>query len=116
MNGARLAIDGEMTIYTVDALKAQLLAAMPADGHLTLDLAAVGMADSAGLQLLLAAGREAEARGGALALAAPSAVLRELLALAGVTDRFASAPEPAAGVEPIPAAPAAEPAAEEIAP
>ncbi|WP_084545028.1 STAS domain-containing protein [Derxia gummosa] len=86
MSAARLDIEGELTIYVVHELKDRLLAAFPPDGHLRLDLTRVAEADGAGLQLLLSAEREAEARGGRLIVAGASPVVREMLALANRAD------------------------------
>ncbi|MGC4077870.1 MAG: STAS domain-containing protein [Rubrivivax sp.] len=70
MDTQTLAIEGELTIYRAAELRETLLAALAAapDGDLTLDLSAVTEFDSAGVQLLMAAKKSAEARGRGLRL------------------------------------------------
>lgn len=53
----RLAIDGELTIYSVAGLKAGLAALAPACAEIEIDLSGVGEIDTAGLQLMLMAKR-----------------------------------------------------------
>jgi anti-sigma B factor antagonist len=53
----RVAIDGEVTIYSVAEVKAGLAALLPAPGTLEIDLSGVTEMDTAGLQLLLMAKR-----------------------------------------------------------
>jgi anti-sigma B factor antagonist len=85
------AIDGELTVFTVHALKDRLLAAMAHDKVLEIDLSGVSEIDGAGIQLLLAAHREAGQRGMVFKLAAPSPVVAEALALGDLTPHFAQA-------------------------
>ncbi|UGQ45170.1 STAS domain-containing protein [Massilia endophytica] len=82
--GARsaLAIEGELTIYRAAELKPVLLEAA-AGGALALDLSQVTEFDSAGLQLLLMAQRQAT-----LQLLAPSDAVCEVLALLDMTSQF----------------------------
>lgn len=54
---ARAAIDGEMTIYAVAALKNDIERALDGRGALEIDLSAVSDIDTAGLQLMLMAKR-----------------------------------------------------------
>lgn len=58
-NGERchLAIDGEVTIYSVAALKAGLDALAPSLAEIEIDLSGVSEIDTAGLQLMLMAKR-----------------------------------------------------------
>jgi anti-anti-sigma factor len=81
-----LAIEGELSVYTAPALKARLLDALAeaGAGDLMLDLQAVSEVDGAGIQLLLAARREAALRGSKLALCNPTPVFAEAVALAGL--------------------------------
>lgn len=53
-----VALQGELTIYTVAETRNRLLAAMAGADRLTIDLGAVTEIDTAGLQLLLLAGRK----------------------------------------------------------
>ncbi|MCF6283007.1 MAG: STAS domain-containing protein [Candidatus Polarisedimenticolaceae bacterium] len=56
----RLTIDGEMTIYMAEALKADLDKYLGNSWDLEIDLSAVTELDTAGAQLLLLAARETE--------------------------------------------------------
>ena len=60
-------------------------------GTVALELAEVDEFDSAGLQLLLLAHREAQRLGGSLELVDPSPAVTELLELAGLADFFTAA-------------------------
>lgn len=81
---ARLAVEGEMTIYRAAELKPALLDAVRTHDAPALDLANVTEFDCAGLQLLLAARREAARLGKRLALLAPSPAVAEACQLLGV--------------------------------
>jgi anti-sigma B factor antagonist len=88
---ARVTIEGELTVFAVHALKEQLLAALgdkEADEGIDVDLSGVSEIDGAGIQLLLAARREAAQRGLNFHLNAPSAVVSEALALSDLTPCF----------------------------
>jgi len=58
----RLEIKGELSIFTAAELRLQLLEAIAMCPELEVDLSQVGEIDSAGLQLMLAAKREAAGR------------------------------------------------------
>ncbi len=75
---------GEMTVYTAAQIKQPLLDAI-AEGPATvrLDLSGVPEFDTAGLQLLLLAQREALARGRNFKIGPESHIVREVLALCG---------------------------------
>ena len=75
----RLALEGEMTIYHAQEIKEQMLAGLESCGKLELDLSQVGEIDTAGLQLLIMAKREAGRTGKALQLVAHSTAVREVL-------------------------------------
>ena len=81
---ARLAVEGEMTIYRAAELKPALLDAVRAHDAPELDLANVTEFDCAGLQLLLMARREAARLGRRLALVAPSPAVLDACALLGI--------------------------------
>jgi anti-sigma B factor antagonist len=81
---ACLAVEGEMTIYRAAELKPALLAAVRAHEAPALDLSAVTEFDSAGLQLLLAARREAARLGRRLDVTAASPAVRDVFALLGL--------------------------------
>ncbi len=77
-----LALDGELTIYRAAETRTGLLAAISdsPDG-LDIDLAGVTEIDSAGVQLLMAAHRDARARGHRLRITRCNAVVSEAFAL-----------------------------------
>ena len=81
---ARLAVEGEMTIYRAAELKPALLDTVRAHDTPALDLANVTEFDCAGLQLLLMARREAARLGKRLALVAPSPAVLDACALLGI--------------------------------
>jgi anti-anti-sigma factor len=74
-------LEGELTIYRAAELKAQMLP-LPADGSaVEIDLAGVSEIDTAGVQLLLLARREALAAQRALRLVGHSRAIRDVLTL-----------------------------------
>ena len=87
-----LALGPEVTIPFAAATREQLLEALRgrgAGGDMVLDLSGVTDFDSAGVQLLLSARRSVLARGAMLRLQAPSASVRDALAVFGLGDAFA---------------------------
>ncbi len=76
-----LEIVGELTVQTAAERKADILALL--DGHDDLEIALAGVTemDTAGLQLLFLAKREAEHLGVHVRLHSPSAAVRDVLAL-----------------------------------
>ena len=83
-----LALEGELTIYRAAELKPVLLQAVQPGATLELDLSEVTELDSAGVQLLLLAERQARAQGGGLRVAAASAPVREVLQLLDLQAHF----------------------------
>lgn len=81
---ACLAVEGELTIYRAAELKPALLDAVRAHDAPAFDLSAVTEFDSAGLQLLLVARREAAHLGKRVAIAAASPAVRDAFALLGM--------------------------------
>lgn len=81
-------IEGEMTIYRAAELRGALLAALAEPGDVLLELDAVDELDTAGVQLLLAARRSAQAAGRTLRLFAPSAGVTQVLATLGLAQAF----------------------------
>lgn len=77
-------VEGELTIYRAAELKPALLEAVRTQEAPALDLSAVTEFDSAGLQLLLVARREAATLGKRLALRAPGSAVRDVFALLGM--------------------------------
>lgn len=95
-------IEGEMTVYRAAELKPLVLEPLETDAELQLDLSAVSELDTAGLQLLLLARREALAHAGSCRLLAPSQAVAEVLAMLQLDELFsavptAAEPEPANG-------------------
>jgi anti-sigma B factor antagonist len=87
-----VALDGELTIYRAAELKATLLAALSgSDGALEIDLAGVTEIDSAGVQLLLAARRSAQAAQREFALVGHGAAVADVFRLLDLGAHFAVA-------------------------
>lgn len=87
MDAPVFALPAEFCIAAAASTHAALreaMAALPPAGALSVDGAAVETCDTAGLQLLLSARRELQARGGALVLGTPSAALRDAMARCGI--------------------------------
>lgn len=78
---ARLAIAGEFNIYTAAEHFARLQHALADHPGLDLDLGEVSEIDSAGVQLLLWAGRQAAGQGGRLRILAWSESVAEVVQL-----------------------------------
>lgn len=77
---ARIALDGEITIYRAAEIRQTLLAALEDSAQgLDIDLAAVTEIDSAGVQLLMAAKRAAQAAGHPLSMSNHSAAVVDVL-------------------------------------
>lgn len=83
-----LEMEGEMTIYTAAEQKSQLLAFLEADDGLEINLAKVSELDTAGLQLLIMAKREAAQHGKTLQFTMHSPVVLSVLELANLTTVF----------------------------
>jgi anti-anti-sigma factor len=66
--------------------------------HVVLDLSNMPLIDGAGLELLLDCKDEFEALGGALKLAGPNPLCREILAVTGVGSELEIFPEPLSAV------------------
>ena len=85
---ARLAIDGELTIYTVTQWKARLLDRIGSGAALDLELSDVTEIDTAGQQLLMAAQLHARALGHPLRVTACSTAVADMLALCWLAGWF----------------------------
>lgn len=91
-----LRLDGELTIYTAQETRQLLLQALApeaAPAVLNIDLSAVTEADTAGLQLLMAARQYALAQQRDIRLVGLGGAVADVIALLGLQDYFS---EPAA--------------------
>lgn len=84
----QLAIEGAMTIYEADAIKHELLSALDAGPGLAIDLSRVDEIDTAGLQLLVLAQREAARDAKPLHVSARSAAVDEVFDRYGLHEAF----------------------------
>ena len=84
----RLKLVGEMTIYNALAMKTSILATLQKHKEVEIDLAKVSEMDSAGLQLLLLAKREAGNRNKSLRLTNHSEATLELFNLYHIAEHF----------------------------
>lgn len=87
-NQQRIAIEGELNIYTAAEWKQRLQDLVEQGENLELDLGAVQELDTAGLQLLIMAKREANARNRQLSLSNHSQAVLEVFELCGVAAFF----------------------------
>lgn len=87
-----VALDGELTIYRAAELKPVLLDALHGASAPAFDLSGVTEIDTAGVQLLLLAQREAAAAGARLRLVAPSAAVRDALQLLALESLLGTEP------------------------
>lgn len=87
-NKALLAFEGEMTIYHAADIKQQLLAALNENAELELDLAQISDMDSAGVQVLMLAKREASLNDKILQLSAHSKAVLDVFELFNLAAYF----------------------------
>ncbi len=83
-------VDGELTIMTIAEQNQRLQALLTGDTAVTVDLSGVTEVDTAGLQVLLLARREAERVGVTLRFHSPSEPVRVVLHLTGLTEEVCS--------------------------
>lgn len=88
MANVKVALSGEFTIFTAQAVQAELLTALEGGGDVDVDLSQVSEMDSAGLQLMLAAKRSALTRGQALRFSGHSKAVVDTLDLCDLTGHF----------------------------
>ena len=81
-------IKGEMSIFTALTVRQQLLDALEQPGDVEVDLSAVSEMDSAGIQLLIAAKREAALRERTLRFSGHSREVFDLLELYDVAGQL----------------------------
>lgn len=84
----RIGIEGEMTIYNAAQLKDALLMAMTEPGQLEMNLGQVSEIDTAGLQLLALAKREAADNGQTLHFVAHSQAVLNMLDMCNLESVF----------------------------
>ncbi len=85
---ARLTLAGEMTIYAAAELKPRLLGPIESCAEIEVDLSGVAEIDTAGLQLLILAKRQAISAGKSLRLAGHSRPVLELIELYNLAAFF----------------------------
>lgn len=85
---ARIALGGELTIYTAAELRDRLVAVVPRAERIELDTAAVSEIDTAGLQVLLSVKRHCEGEGKSLVCAEHSDSVRECIELLRLADEL----------------------------
>jgi anti-anti-sigma factor len=84
-----IAIEGELTIFTAAELKQRLIAALTTGSiEVEVDLSQVSEIDSAGIQLMVAAKREASARNLALRFTSHSSAVFNLIELYDLSGYF----------------------------
>jgi anti-anti-sigma factor len=81
---------GDLTIYAAAHFKETVLAALEHSSSLSIDLSEVAELDTAGLQVLILAAREASRAGKSVKLVSPSHVVTSTLALCGLDSVFAT--------------------------
>ena len=86
-----LNLEGELTIYNANDTKRRLMASLDSTTSLDVDLSAVTDLDSAGLQLLVLAWREAGKSGKTLRYINASPAVEELLEFCNLTRRLNTA-------------------------
>lgn len=84
----KLPIEGELTIYTAADLKGKIIAALESTQPIEIDLSQVDEIDSAGLQLLILAKREAARTEKKLTLVNHSQAVVECLDMCNLTSEF----------------------------
>ncbi len=91
MSGDRLVLEGELTIYRAAEVKAQIVEWLEQALRPQLDLSQITEIDTAGVQLLLFARREAQRAGHPATLHAPSDAVRRAMDLLDLTEHLAPA-------------------------
>jgi len=83
-----LQIEGDLTIYTAADLKNELMTHMVQPCEREIDLSEVSEMDSAGLQILILAKREAERQGTSLRLTGHSRAVLDVLDMCNLASYF----------------------------
>ncbi|MBS4098787.1 MAG: STAS domain-containing protein [Sulfuricella sp.] len=84
----RMDIEGELSIFTAAAIRERLLDSLADGAEIEVDLSKVSEIDCAGVQLMVAAQREATARSKSLRFVSYSPAVLELLDLCGISGHF----------------------------
>ena len=84
----RIEIRGELSIFTAAALRQQLLDALDGETDVEVDLSAVSEMDSAGMQLMVAAKREAGTRNKSLRFTGHSPAVFDILELCDLSGHL----------------------------
>ncbi len=85
---ARLVLEGDLTIYQAAAHKAALMAALEGCERLELDVSGAAEIDTAGLQLLILAKREAAARGKQVTICGHGPAVRDAIDFCNLAVSF----------------------------
>jgi len=95
-----MSVHGEIDLYTVPKLQRELTSLLGASDpvRLVVDLSGVDFCDSTGVNVLLAAHRQAREKGGDLELAAPRPAVRKILQVTGLESVFTVTDDPAHAV------------------
>lgn len=83
-----LPIEGDLTIYTAATLKEEIVNLLEQSADISIDLSHVSEMDTAGLQLLILAKKEATVRGGQLQLLAHSPAVLAVLDMCNMANYF----------------------------
>jgi anti-sigma B factor antagonist len=84
-----ISVAGEIDLYTAPKLQSELMTALTASPtRLIVDMSQVDFCDSTGINVLLAAHRQARERGGELQLAGPGSATRKVLQVTGLESVF----------------------------
>lgn len=92
-----MSVHGEIDLYTVPRLQRELASVLATSEpvRLVVDLSGVDFCDSTGVNVLLAAHRQAREKGGDLELAAPRPAVRKILQVTGLETVFTVTDKPA---------------------
>jgi anti-sigma B factor antagonist len=90
-----ISVTGEIDLYTAPKLQAELVAVLSGSpARLIVDMSGVEFCDSTGINVLLAAHRQARERGGELQLAGPGSATRKVLQVTGLESVFTVLDDP----------------------
>lgn len=85
--GSTVVVDGEVDAHTCPELTAAL-DPLPGSGPVEVDLSGVGFMDSSGLRALIAAHQAAAEAGRRLVISNPSAAVRRLIEISGLSEHL----------------------------